>query len=54
MLTPATATEAALLGDEFPSDPADRLIYATARSEGAALVTRDSTLREFDPRATIW
>ena len=53
-LTPAVATTAALLDASYLGDPADRMIYATARAEGAELVTRDRRLREFDPRATIW
>ena len=53
--SPRTALEAALLpSGEFPEDPADRLIYATAREHAAALVTRDTRLREYDPRGTIW
>lgn len=38
----------------FPGDPADRLIYATAHSQGATLVTRDAAIREFDPALTLW
>jgi PIN domain nuclease of toxin-antitoxin system len=54
-LGPAIAVDAALLAHEgFHGDPADRLLYATARSQGAPLVTRDRRLREFDPRGTIW
>ena len=53
-LAPAVATTAGLLDASFPGDPADRMIYATARAEGAALVTRDRRLRDFDPRATLW
>ena len=53
-LTPAVATTAALLDASYLGDPADRMIYSTARAEGANLVTRDRRLREFDPRATIW
>jgi PIN domain nuclease of toxin-antitoxin system len=40
--------------DGFPGDPADRIIYATARAEGAGLVTRDERLRELDPAGTVW
>jgi PIN domain nuclease of toxin-antitoxin system len=39
---------------DFPGDPADRLIYATARSVGAPLVTRDQAIRMFDPEETLW
>lgn len=54
-LSPAVAVAAALLEREgFVPDPADRLIYATAREAGAQLVTRDERLREFDPRGTLW
>jgi PIN domain nuclease of toxin-antitoxin system len=38
----------------FPGDPADRLIFATARSRGARLVTRDERLRRFAPAETLW
>jgi PIN domain nuclease of toxin-antitoxin system len=54
-LTSAVAVRAALLGREkFGGDPADRIIYATARDAGASIVTRDRALRAFDPRGTIW
>lgn len=38
----------------FPGDPVDRLIYATARSMGATLITRDEAIRGFDPASTLW
>jgi PIN domain nuclease of toxin-antitoxin system len=38
----------------FPGDPVDRLIYATARSAGATLLTRDEAIRAFDPASTLW
>ena len=53
-LAPSIATAAGMLDDPFPGDPADRMIYATARAEGADLVTRDRRLRDYDPRATVW
>jgi PIN domain nuclease of toxin-antitoxin system len=54
-LTSSVAVRAALLGrDRFVGDPADRIIYATAREVGASLVTRDEAIREFDARGTIW
>jgi len=40
--------------NSFPGDPVDRLIYATARSLDAPLVTRDRAIRAFDPTRTIW
>ncbi len=54
-LTPPVALAAALLERErFGGDPADRMIYATAREAGARLITRDARIREFDPRGTLW
>jgi PIN domain nuclease of toxin-antitoxin system len=38
----------------FPGDPADRLIFATARSHRAQLVTHDKQLRRFAPGETVW
>lgn len=45
-LTPDIAASAAEL-PEFPGDPADRLIYATARSLHVALVSKDAELRRY-------
>lgn len=54
-LTGSVAVRAALLGRAgFVGDPADRIIYTTARDAGAGLVTRDEALRAFDTRGTIW
>lgn len=54
-LTPKLALDAEDLEEEgFGADPADRMIYATARDCGAVLVTKDSSLRRFDPRGTLW
>lgn len=41
-------------GEGFPGDPADRLIYATARAERARLVTRDRAIHGFDGRTAVW
>jgi PIN domain nuclease of toxin-antitoxin system len=38
----------------YPSDPSDRLIGATAMSEGIALVTKDRTIRSCEQINTIW
>lgn len=43
-LTAAVAVDAALLPGAAPRDPADRLLIATARAEGATLVTRDAQI----------
>jgi PIN domain nuclease of toxin-antitoxin system len=54
-LTAAIAVRAAQLGtDGMHGDPADRFIYATARSLEASLVTRDTALRAHDPAHTVW
>jgi PIN domain nuclease of toxin-antitoxin system len=51
-LTPEVAIDAALF--HFTGDPADRIIYATARAERAPLVTRDERMRDFDAERTVW
>jgi PIN domain nuclease of toxin-antitoxin system len=51
-LTADVALDAAQL--RFGGDRADRMIYATARAEGAQLVTRDERMRAFDPELTVW
>lgn len=54
-LTSVIAVRAAGLGTEgLHGDPADRFIYATARSVDASLVTRDAALRAHDPQRTVW
>jgi len=45
-LGPEAAVAAGLLArDGFPGDPADRMIYATARIAGVRLATKDRALR---------
>jgi PIN domain nuclease of toxin-antitoxin system len=48
----------AVLADQFsadyPADPADRLIGATALSEGMPLVTKDRNIRKSQAFRTIW
>lgn len=55
-VTPVIADTAVGLPASFPSDPADRLIYATAIEHGLGLVTKDRAIRDHDhPRSlTIW
>jgi PIN domain nuclease of toxin-antitoxin system len=49
------AVAAALLLEEgLTGDPADRIVYATARSLGAPLVSADLAIREFDPARVVW
>ncbi len=53
--TADVAVAAALLArDEFPGDPVDRIIYATARAARAQLVTRDRAIRAFDEQIAVW
>ena len=53
-ITPAVATVAAQFPDDFPGDPADRLIAATARADGMSLVSRDARIRASPAVETIW
>lgn len=57
VILPITA-EVAAIGTQFsvdyPKDPADRLIGATAMAEGIALVTKDERLRACHLLKTIW
>ena len=56
-IKPLTAEIAALatqFPDDYPRDPADRLIGATARAEGLVLITRDERIRNSPLLKTIW
>lgn len=53
-LTPQITALAVDFTDDFPRDPADRLIAATARAEGVPLVTRDERIRKSPLVKTIW
>ena len=53
-LTPQIAVMATQLPPDFPPDPADRLIAATARDEGLILITRDERIRNCPLIKTIW
>ena len=44
-ITPEIAALATQFPADYPRDPADRLIGATARAEGMTLVTRDERIR---------
>jgi PIN domain nuclease of toxin-antitoxin system len=57
IVRPLTAEIAALavqFPDDYPRDPADRLIGATARAEGLALITRDERIRRCPLLKTVW
>ena len=53
-ITPEIAALAAQFPDDYPRDPADRLLGATARSEGLALLTRDENIRRSPLLKTVW
>lgn len=53
-ITPAIAALSTQFPEDFPRDPADRLIAATARAEGLALVTRDERIRASALVRTVW
>lgn len=53
-LTPAVAAKAVDLGTDFPGDPADRLIAATAIVQSATLVTKDARIAASGVVRTLW
>jgi PIN domain nuclease of toxin-antitoxin system len=53
-ITPEIAALATQFPDDYPRDPADRLIGATARAEGLTLITRDERIRRSPLLKTVW
>lgn len=53
-ITPAIAALATQFPEDFPRDPVDRLIGATARAEGVPLVTKDEKMRASPLIKTVW
>ena len=53
-ITPEIAALATQFSGDYPSDPADRLIGATARAEALLLVTRDERIRSSPLLNTLW
>jgi PIN domain nuclease of toxin-antitoxin system len=53
-ITPEIAVLAAHLPVDYPRDPADRLIGATAQAEALPLVTSDEKIRASTLLKTIW
>jgi len=53
-ITLEVAVLAAQFPEEFPQDPADRLIAATARAEGMTLITCDERIRKSPLLKTLW
>jgi PIN domain nuclease of toxin-antitoxin system len=46
-ITPRVAAESVRLGPDFPRDPADQIIVATARCHGLRLMTADAQIRRW-------
>jgi PIN domain nuclease of toxin-antitoxin system len=53
-ITSEIASIAAQFPMDFPRDPADRIIGATAKAEGLPLITRDEKLKASPLLQTIW
>ena len=53
-ITPDVAALATQFPLDFPADPADRLIAATARAEGIPLVTSDERIQASPLVRTLW
>lgn len=53
-ITPEIADLAMTFPESYPKDPGDRLIGATARSHGVALVTQDERLLSSPLIKTVW
>ena len=53
-ITPEIAALANQFPDDYPRDPADRLIGATARAEGMTLITRNERIRRSPLIRTVW
>jgi len=53
-LTRPILVESCRLPQPFPGDPADQIIVATARQQGAGLVTKDRQIRKYPQVKSIW
>ncbi len=53
-ITPEIAALATQFPEDYPRDPADQIIGATARAEGMTLVTRDERIRRSPLIRTVW
>lgn len=53
-ITPEIAALAADFPPNYPTDPGDRIIGATARAEGLTLLTRDENIRKSPLLKTLW
>jgi len=48
------AAKSVTLPEPFHNDPADRIIVATARESGAALITSDARIRKYPHIQSVW
>ena len=53
-LSRSVLVESCRLPEALPGDPADQIIAATARTQGAVLITRDAKLRKYGHVRTLW
>jgi PIN domain nuclease of toxin-antitoxin system len=53
-ITAAIAALATQFPEDYPHDPTDRIIGATARAEGLTLITRDEKIRRSPLLKTVW
>ncbi|MEI7901724.1 MAG: type II toxin-antitoxin system VapC family toxin [bacterium] len=53
-LTPLIACKACSLPPPFHDDPADQIIVASARVEGATILTADARIRGYSHCQTMW
>lgn len=53
-ITPQIAALATQFPDDYPHDPVDRIIGATARVERITLITRDEKIRRSPLLKTVW
>ena len=53
-LTRPVLVESCRLPSPLPGDPADQMIVATARQEGAVLITKDRNLLEYRHIRSLW
>jgi PIN domain nuclease of toxin-antitoxin system len=53
-LTRPVLVESCRLPSGFHGDPADQMIVATARHQGAVVVTKDRAIRDYEHVPTLW
>ena len=53
-LTRPVLVESCRLPGDFHGDPADQMIVATARHNGAVLVTKDRAIRDYEHVRSVW